>query len=745
MNAKKSRKVKNGFSNIGAFIISLLAICVFTGVIICGYILINVLAVTNGQAVLNLDTEQKAQNQTSFIYVKDPDAKEEKYIEYLRLHGTENRIWVDYEKIPKCMKDAFIALEDRRFETHKGVDWIRTVGVIVKPSYKGQGGSTITQQLVKNITGNNEVTFVRKYNEILTALNLEKNYSKDEILVSYLNTVYLGQGCYGVETAAETYFGKTALELNYAECACIAAITKAPYSLDPINNRESNRERMVQCLDYMLDQGKIDKKTYDEALNYHITLTTDDDYVPSEAELERRRQQKEAKNNNEFESFYIDFVIDQLINKFLENGDSYKEATGKIYGGGLKIYTAVDLNVQKKLEDIYVNKTNWLDRAAQSACTVMDYNGRVVAIVGQAGEKEGNRVLNRASDSPRQPGSSIKPLAVYGPGINEGEITWSTLIKDYALTINGSLWPHNASGDAGSGGSVTVQNALSRSLNTVSARVCVDVLGTETCYDYLKNHFHLSTLVDDYDNNPAPLCVGAMTQGVTSLEMTAAYAAFGNGGMYYEPYSYFRVENSAGEVIFDNENPTGERALSTDSADVMRHLLETVTTRYYATGSEYKVSGFDTFAKTGTTDDNYDKWFVGGTPYYVAAVWYGYDIPETIYAYGNPAGTIFKTVMDDIHEDLPDKDFEDTGDVVQLPYCTYTGLLASRGCYATDYGWYRSDTLPAYCSGHYYSSSSDSDDEEKDAEDDDTGAEDTGAEDTGTEEPAADGGSEAEE
>ena len=704
---KKKGKNKNQRSNAGAFFISLLAILCFTLVIVVGYIFINILAVTNGDPVINLESAKNNQNQTSFLYANDSSGKQ---IELLRLHGTENRIWVDLEKIPENMRKAFIALEDKRFEKHHGVDWYRTIGVMVKNN--GQGGSTLTQQLVKNITGNNEVTFVRKYNEILTALNLEKNYTKDQIIEAYLNTLYLGQGCYGVETAAETYFGKEVGELNISECAVIAAITQAPYSYDPISHPEKNRKRQIYCLDEMLSQGKITKDEYDEAVNYDLVFTTDDDYVPSAAEIERENNKKEATTTTEFQSFYVDFVISDVINGLQEKcGYTYSEATSMIYGGGLKIYTAVDLDVQNKLENVYVNKTNWLDKKAQSSMTVMDYSGRVVAIIGQAGEKEGNRVLNRASDSPRPPGSTIKPLSTYAPAIEENEITWSTYVRDYAITYQGRTWPKNYSGSYGSGSNVTVQDGLARSLNTVPARICVNMLGTTKAYDYLKNKFHISTTVDGKDNNPAPLVVGAMTYGITSLEMTAAYASFGNGGKYYEPYSYYYVEDSTGKVILDNRNNKGEQILTVDTADVMRHLLETVTTQSSGTGYNYKVSGFDNYAKTGTTDDNYDKWMVGGTPYYVAAVWYGYDQPKTIYTSGNPAGTIYKTVMDKIHSDLPSKDFEDTGKVVKRYYCTSTGKLASSGCYSTAVGWYKEDSLPAYCSGHYSSYNDDDDDD----------------------------------
>lgn len=711
--AKKKKRLTleklTRLSNFGAFMISLVAIVGLTALIVVGYVFVNIIAVTNGDPVINLESAKNNQNQTSFLYANDSDGKQ---IELLRLHGTENRIWVDLDEIPQNMRDAFIALEDKRFEDHKGVDWKRTIGVMIVPSYKGQGGSTITQQLVKNITGNNEVTFVRKYNEILTALNLEKNYDKDEILEAYLNTLYLGQGCYGVETAAETYFGKEVGELNYAECAVIAAITQKPYSLDPIKNPEANRKRQIYCLDEMLLQGKITQDEYNEAVNYDLVFTTDDDYVPSAAEIERKKNRNEATNNNEVHSFYVDFVISDVIDNLQkELGCSYKEASNMIYGGGLKIYTAVDLDVQKKLENVYVNKTNWLDKTAQSSMTIMDYNGRVVAIVGQAGEKEGNRVLNRAADSPRPPGSTIKPLSSYAPAIELDEITWSTYVRDSAITLKGDKWPKNYSGDYGSGSNTTVQIALAKSLNTVPARICVNMLGTETAYDYVKNKFHISTAVDGEDNNPAPLVVGSMNVGITSLEMTAAYAAFGNGGYYYEPYSFYYVENSVGEVILDNRNAKGEQIISAETADIMRHMMETVTTASYGTGYSYKVKGFDNYAKTGTTDNNYDKWMVGGTPYYVAATWYGYDIPKTINTSGNPAGTIYKTVMDKVHSEFADKEFEDTSGAIKRYYCTTTGKLASSSCYSTSAGWYKEDNMPSYCSGHY---SSDNDDDETD-------------------------------
>ena len=269
----------------------------------------------------------------------------------------------------------------------------------------------------------------------------------------------------------------------------------------------------------MLDEKKIDDETYDEAKNFDLIFTTDDDYVPSAAEIERQKNKQAVKGDSQFDSFYVDFVIKQLKEELQKKlGCSAKEASSMIYGGGLKIYTAVDLDVQKKLENVYVNKTNWLDKKAQSSCTIMDYRGRVVAIVGQAGEKEGNRVLNRASDSPRPPGSTIKPLSAYAPGIELGKIYWSSHVLDKAFYFEGKLRPKNYNGDYGSGSNVSIPVALAKSLNTIPARIIYNDLGFKTSYDFVKNKFHISTVVDKYADL-SPLSVGAMTTVLRRLSL----------------------------------------------------------------------------------------------------------------------------------------------------------------------------------------------------------------------------------
>ena len=699
---KPKKKSNNKFSaalkkyKVGTILLSVFSICAIAGIIVVGYIFSYMANYINGEVAIDLNEYQANQSQTSIIYAYDENGK---LFELQRLHGDENRIYVSLDEIPKHLQNAFIALEDARFPTHKGVDWTRFVAVFIKDRLS-TGGSSITQQLVKNITGEREANFVRKFNEICNALNLEKNFEKDEILEAYLNTLYLGSGCYGVKTACEKYFGKDVSEINIAEAACIASITKAPYTYNPLVNPEKNEERREnKCLYAMLEEGYITKAEYDEAVNYDIIFTNSPEYVPDEEEVKTEETEKE-----ETWSFYVDFIVDSLIEDFMTNYDmSERQAIQKIYYGGLKIYAAVDINAQAALDDVYVNRKTFPDESkkevqSQSAMTIMDYNGRVIAICGEAGEKSGNRCLNRAADSPRQPGSCIKPLSAYAPAIEEKLVTWSTRIQDKAFAYNGALWPKNYTGDKGTGSYVTVQNALARSLNTVPARIVYHTLGLGKSYNYLTNSFNISTAVEKYDKAPAPLATGAMRYGTTTLEMAAAYAAFGNGGKYFEPYCYYKVTNSDGtQTYFDNTKPTGKQVLSEDTASIMCELLQSVTTDSVGTGKPYKISGFQTMAKTGTTSDDYDRWFVGGTPYYVAAVWYGYDLNKTVSnVSGNPSGKIFKKVLDEIHKDLPDKEFQLSSIVSERKYCRATGLLAGQGC-ATGTGWYSLKNMPATC------------------------------------------------
>lgn len=708
--AKKPKSPKN-LTKKAYILWGILATCVLTVLVVVTTVLVSAIVYVKGDLVVNLDEYKANQNQTSFVYAYD---KSGATVELARLHGEEDRVWVDLDDMSPYLKEAFIALEDTRFMKHHGVDWIRTFGVIVKPKNIGQGGSTITQQLIKNITNNKEVTIVRKYREILMALNLEENYDKDVILEAYLNTLYLGSGCYGVKTASEKYFGKDVSELDAAECACLAVITKAPTKYNPLLNPEENLKRRNHCLKLMYDEGKgcLNEEEYNAATTENLIFTNSPDYVPSDKIKDTKTANEDEKVIN---SFYVDYVIQAVRDDLMEKyGYSKQQATNQIYYGGLKIYTAVDLDVQATLEDVYVNRKSFPDMVSkkdgskvQSAMTIMDYQGRIVAMVGQAGAKTQNRGLNRAANSYRQPGSTIKPLATYAPAIDMNIYNYSSMIKDYAIAVNGSLWPHNVDKSLGSGNNVTVKYAIQKSLNTVPARIINYDVGIDNSFNFLRDNFHLSRLDEKEDRTLSPLATGALTNGTTTVEMAAAYATFGNGGLYYKPYAYYKVTNSSGsEIVLSNENPASQRAISEETSDIMCELLQTVDTSYYGTASN--VRKFQIMAKTGTTSSDKDRWFCAGTPYYVAAVWVGFDSPETLNASVNPGGKIFFRVFDDIHKGLDAKQFPKSSGTVEKSFCSRTGKLASSNCGSTQKGWYKITSLPAVCTSCSASSSSSS-------------------------------------
>lgn len=708
--AKKPKSPKN-LTKKAYILWGILATCVLTVLVVVTTVLVSAIVYVKGDLVVNLDEYKANQNQTSFVYAYD---KSGATVELARLHGEEDRVWVDLDDMSPYLKEAFIALEDTRFMKHHGVDWIRTFGVIIKPKNIGQGGSTITQQLIKNITNNKEVTIVRKYREILMALNLEENYNKDVILEAYLNTLYLGSGCYGVKTASEKYFGKDVSELDAAECACLAVITKAPTKYNPLLNPEENLKRRNHCLKLMYDEGKgcLNEEEYNAATTENLIFTNSPDYVPSDKIKDTKTANEEEKVIN---SFYVDYVIQAVRDDLMEKyGYSKQQATNQIYYGGLKIYTAVDLDVQATLEDVYVNRKSFPDMVSkkdgskvQSAMTIIDYQGRIVAMVGQAGAKTQNRGLNRAANSYRQPGSTIKPLATYAPAIDMNIYNYSSMIKDYAIAVNGSLWPHNVDKSLGSGNNVTVKYAIQKSLNTVPARIINYDVGIDNSFNFLRDNFHLSRLDEKEDRTLSPLATGALTNGTTTVEMAAAYATFGNGGLYYKPYAYYKVTNSSGsEIVLSNENPASQRAISEETSDIMCELLQTVDTSYYGTASN--VRKFQIMAKTGTTSSDKDRWFCAGTPYYVAAVWVGFDSPETLNASVNPGGKIFFRVFDDIHKGLDAKQFPKSSGTVEKSFCSRTGKLASSNCGSTQKGWYKITSLPAVCTSCSGSSSSSS-------------------------------------
>lgn len=705
LEAKNRRKKRNSpktpgqkaGSTIGKILLGMVMVIGVVGIVCFSVIAIYGYTVVYGDPVFDLTEQALSQNQTSFIYGYDGD----KIVKITSLHGEENRIWVNLEDMSEYLPEAFISIEDKRFEKHHGVDWIRTIGVFVKQN--NQGGSTITQQLIKNLTDDNKVTYIRKFNEILKALNLERNYSKDEILEAYLNTICLSNGCYGVKTASEKYYGKEVSDLNAAECAAIAAITQYPSKYDPLYNPENNRERQLNVLFAMKDSGYLSESEYNDAKAYEMIFTNSENYQGSQIKEENKSQQ-----NNDTTSYYVDYVITTVQEDLIKMGYTSRKAHDMVYGGGLKIYTAIDFDVQDALEDVYENYKRMPDETVQGAMCVMDYQGRVMGIVGGTGKKKKALSLNRATQSKRPPGSTIKPLSVYAPAIektledDDTNIYWSTIQQDSpSRTVEGKPWPINEGGSYSSR-NVSLQYGLSRSLNTISART-LDKIGIDYSYDFITENFHISTLDSVRDADYGPLAIGSLTNGATVLEMTAAYASFGNGGYYYEPYCYYKIEDSMGNVVISKEpEKTKTEALSENNSWVMNKLLQTVMTE--GTGTTYKLSGIECYGKTGTTNDDKDRWFIGGTPNYIAGTWYGYDTPKEVYysLSPNPSGTIWNTVMKEIYAKLDEKNaeyetkFPESDGIVRKSYCSYCGGLTSGG---GAYGWFDVDNLPDYCSG----------------------------------------------
>ena len=719
---KKERPILKKFMRVAIVVCSIALIC---GIVACGYVYKFAVDYIEGDKKVDLDIYKANQAQTSIIYAYDSNKE---LVELLRLHGAENRVWIEYDDIPQDMVDAFRDLEDKRFEEHQGVDWYGTILGVVGSGFE-RGASTITQQLIKNVTKENGRTVSRKFYEILNALNVERFYHKKTIMEFYLNTIYLGNGCYGIKTAAEIYFGKNVEDLNTAECATIASITKAPATFDPLTkdglsalldkDEDGNMGRQRYCLTCMRDNESITQKEYEEALDYELVFTNSENYKGSQVTKEEEKDEKEyteddvkvsGTEEDGKSSYYVEYVIDQVIEDLMTEYElTYNEAWRKVFFGGLRIYTAVDLDVQKAAEKVFINRETMPEKkgteknpAAQAAMTIMDYNGRVVAMVGGAGEKESFRGLNRACNSPRQPGSSIKPVSVFAPAIEDGLVTWSTMVQNYGIRMGSSRWPVNYGGNAGKPDQfVTVQYALQQSLNTVPAQI-VRRLGISPCLDFLADDLHFKHLVTDednpdYDGNYSSICVGGMSEGVTTLEMAAAYAIFGNNGYYYKPYSYYKVTNNDGtEVLLKAGDDEGDQVITERTAGVMRELLETVSTR--GTGSGYGVSGFTNFSKTGTTTNEHDRWYVGGTPYYVAACWYGYDIPKPIpTGNGNPAGKLYSKVMNAAHKDLDSLSFPSASGVVARSYCKISGDIATDKCAEKATGYYKSNNVPSKC------------------------------------------------
>lgn len=601
-------------------------------------------------------------NQTTYIVDSN-----DKVID--KLHANENRTMITLEEIPKNLQNAFIAIEDKRFFTHNGVDIKRIIGSAIEDLKLGKlahGGSTITQQLVKNIYLNPEKKFKRKIIEAYYAIQLERQFTKEQILEAYLNTIGLGgNNVAGVKEAALYYFAKDIGELSLAESAIIAGITKYPSTYSPYLNYDNSVKRKNLIIGEMLEQNMISQNEYDEALIAEIKL---------------------AKVEREIDTTYFaDMVIKDVIQAFQEKlGYTKEEANRKVYNGGLKIVATIDTEMQNAVETAFDNEKLFPPSKEDEEGTLQpeasfviidNETGEIQAVMGGRSTKI-RRGLNRATQSLRQPGSSIKPLSVYAPALDNG-YTAGTVVDDSPVTF-GNYSPRNY--DRTFRGLVTVREGIRNSLNIVAVKVVQDI-GIERSIEYLQK-FGFSTIEiknpKRNDRNLPALALGGMTKGVKPIEMVAAYNVFPNKGVYIAPKSFTKVYDRHGNILIENATEK-RRVISEQVAYLMVNMMRDVVQS--GTGVNASLPNMPVGGKTGTTTEYKDAWFIGYTPYYTAAVWMGHDDPKPMsFTGGSYPARLWKAIMADIHKGLPTKKFEQPSGFVTVEICTESGKRPTELC-----------------------------------------------------------------
>ncbi len=653
-------------------------------------------------------------------------------LEDQRLYSSDNSIWVSYDEMPQDLIDAFVCVEDHRFFSHNGVDWLRT-GKAVFTYFFGAGdfgGSTITQQLVKNLTGDNEASVQRKVQEIFRALHIEEEMSKEDILEMYLNIVYLGNNCYGVQAAANTYYGKDVGELTLVECASLAAIVKNPSKYEPLyhdvvyyekekgeKEEDGNRTRRETVLYTMLLYDKISQSEFDKARKIDLAFAGD---------IGDNGDDKNETKTVNVTSWYTDAVIEDVQMALMDQyGYSEYVASLMIYTGGLQIYTCMDPEVQSVIDEVYINDgkddgyfpyaTDGLQ--PESSMIIIDpYTGDVLGLAGGRGEKTQSRLLNRATQAKRPCGSSIKPVSVYAPAIDSGIATMGSVYDDSPVktTSDGTMWPHNLPDVYG--GYTTVQDAIRRSVNTCAVKILQDV-GIDYVFDFMKNTLRMNSLIESYttasgyvisDKAEAPLALGQFSYGITLWELTAAYGMFQNDGIFCKSRLWYEVRDNDGNVILENA-PEYELAISEESADIMTMMMQNVISTGTATAvtldDRVNVAG-----KTGTTTADFDRTFIGYTPYYVCGCWFGYDMNQALSDFSrSPAIIVWDKVMGKLQDKIDAraaangeaiKTFDFSDNLVKVTYCKDSGMLVGEACAhdprgsRTETGYFTADSAP---------------------------------------------------
>ena len=610
------------------------------------------------------------------------------------LGSERKKIKVENKDMPENLKDAYVSIEDERYYKHHGVDIRRTgsaiINYVIHLGNSSFGGSTITQQLVKNLTGDNSGSISRKVKEWWKAYLLECYFSKEEILDMYLNIIYVGPNIYGVGAGSQYYFSKDVQNLTLAECAFLAGINHSPNSYNPFDDETDNTEkitnRTITVLDKMLELEYITEEEYNIAV--------------SEVKNGLNFNQGEVEANDGIYSYHTDALITEITQDIADKKNITEDfATNYLYLGGLTINSTQNSSVQDETESEF-NKRQYHIASreggdpAQAAMVIIDHKtGQVVACVGGLGEKDTARGLNRATQSTRQTGSSIKPLAVLAPGIDKKKFTAATIYADVETTFEGDYSPVNYDEYLGE---ITVRRAVESSQNIPFVEMIKQV-GVKTSISYLKD-MGMTTLTEKDES--LSLALGGLDKGITPLEMAAGYATIANDGVYIEPTFYTEITNQSGKTIA-KANPESHRVFSEQVAYILKEILTQPVKGANGTATYCSISGMDVAAKTGTTDENYDRWLCGFTPYYTAATWFGYDQNETIYFNRqNPAGIIWANVMRNIHSGLDNATFEKPSWIQTETICADSGCIANSGCTNTYEEYFLWGTKPDNCTEH---------------------------------------------
>ena len=698
---KKDKKQKKKHSKLKKFIIAFIIIIILLCLIGAGVFA----AIFFGDTWNMTEDDLVIKMQNSITYDSEGNVLHE-------IRGEENRKIIPLSEMGEYIPKAYVAIEDERFYKHSGIDIYRTAGAIFTYITNGGsssfGGSTITQQLVKNLMDDDEDTIERKIREWSRAYKVEQMLSKTQILELYLNEIFVGgSNIHGVESGAKYYFNKSAKDLSLAEAAFMAGINDSPNYYNPFGEEDKTEiinDKTKLVLGKMLEVKDEDGNTF----------ITEEEYAEAVAEVDNGLKFEQGKFSTQSDLSFLEVdAIDQVVEDLMEEYDiDRKAAEDRVYNNGYRIYTTQDSDIQERMEEEYLKDKYIKDATdedaeegahSQSGMVIIDHtNGQVVAEVGGLGDDSPTYGTNRATsmiNGGRQTGSSMKPLAAIAPGLEQGVITAATVYDDSPTEFGGQSYGNST----GYPGLITVREAIERSSNIVNMKVLSNV-GVSNAVEFL-NEIGMPQY-NDADKS-ITLAIGGSTHGSTPLQMAAAYAMIANGGEYIEPTFYTKVEDANGNVILEAEQET-KRVMSEGNAYILTSILESPVTGSagsgHATASMCAISGMDVAAKTGTTTSYKDRWLCGFTPYYAAATWFGYDQPEVISFYNrgmdNPAMYIWDAVMTDIHEDLESASFDKPNNIVKATICLDSGRAATDECTRTYTEEFVSGTVPGKCDGH---------------------------------------------